>query len=189
MTTIATQLDGATNILLEEPPLGHGRDLSTSLLTDGVSEPNVIFVTYTRGPGDCVAQLEGYETGDIGVIRVGEGRQEESGVRTVESVSSPSDLTGLGIKIGQFLSTWPEPVHLSFESLTAMLQYVDFQTAYEFLHAVTGQIHAANARAHFHIDPEAHKPEHVAGLTSLFDAVVTLEGDSYTVTTRKLLES
>ncbi len=188
MTAITTQLDGATNILLEEPPLGQGREISTALLTEPPGQ-NVIFVTYTRTPSDCVAQLAGHDIGEIGVITVGEGGHDVEGAKMVGSVSTPSDLTGLGIKIGQLLSTWPEPVHLSFESLTAMLQYVDFETTYEFLHAVTGQIHAANARAHFHIDPEAHNPEHVAGLTSLFDARVTVESDSYTVTTRKLLES
>ncbi len=189
MTTITTQLDGATNILLKAPPLGQGRAISTALLTTAVSVENIIFVTYTRGPHECVEQLAGADTGKVGVITVGENQQRAPESVAVKSVSAPSDITGLGIQIGQWLSTWPEPVHLSFESLTAMLQYVNFEMAYEFLHAITGQIHAANARAHFYLNPAAHPPEHVAGLAALFDAVVSVEDDSYTVTTRPLLES
>jgi ABC-type nickel/cobalt efflux system permease component RcnA len=68
-----------------------------------------------------------------------------------------------------------------------MLQYVDFETAYEFLHAVTGQVHAADARAHFHIDPDAHDRQHVEAITSLFDARVAL-GDEVRVRTRDVIE-
>jgi hypothetical protein len=104
-----------------------------------------------------------------------------------ETISSPSDLTGLGIQIGEFLSEWSAPTVLCFDSLTSMLQYVDFETAYEFLHAITGQIHASDARAHFHIDPGAHDQQQIAGITSLFDASVSLEEEPR-VRTRDVIE-
>jgi hypothetical protein len=68
-----------------------------------------------------------------------------------------------------------------------MLQYVDVETAYEFLHAVTGQVHAAGARAHFHVDPSAHDDQKIAAIMSLFDASVSLQ-DDVEVQTRALLE-
>lgn len=190
MADMITQLEGTTNILLEEPPLGEGRDVCTSLLVDGVSSPNVLFVSFTRGASDCVAQLDGKNVGKISVITVGDtsAAVDDDAVVT-ENVSTPSDLTGLGISIGKILSNWDEPVLVCFDSLTSMLQYVDIQTAYEFLHAITGQIHAASARAHFHIDPSAHDPKDVAGISSLFDARVTLDGDGQEIQTRELLES
>lgn len=187
MTDITTKLDGATNILLEEPPIGQGRDVCTSLLLGGVTEPNVLFVTYNRQAAECVEQVENEAVGNIGVITVGDTVANVDESIATENVSTPSDLTGLGIKIGQFLSTWDGPVFICFESLTSMLQYVDYQTAYEFLHAVTGQIYAADARAHFHIDPEAHDDKHVAGITGLFDACVTVGGEDTEVRQRKLI--
>ncbi len=190
MADMITQLEETTNILLEEPPLGEGREVCTSLLVDGVSTPNVLFVSYTRAANDCVAQLAGKDVGNVGVITVGDTSAAVDNEAVVtENVSTPSDLTGLGISIGKILSGWDAPVLVCFDSLTAMLQYVDVQTAYEFLHAITGQIHAAGARAHFHIDPSAHDQKDVAGITSLFDARVTLDGDSREIQTRKLLES
>jgi hypothetical protein len=185
MTDIIDQTDGASNILLKAPPISEGQQISTSLLVDAVTQPNVLFVTYTKSAEACVQQVEDAQVGQIGVITVADSSAGADGA-TTETVSTPSDLTGLGIKIGQFLSEWDTPIHVSFDSLTSMLQYVDFGTAYEFLHAITGQIYAAGARAHFHIDPSAHDEQDVAGIESLFDATISLD-DEVTVRTRELL--
>lgn len=190
MTDMLSKLDGTSNILLEEPPLGEGRDTCTSLLTEGATQPNVLFVSFTRSASACVEQIDRSGVGNLGVITVGDGSNSVADDSVVtENVSTPSDLTGLGINIGQVLSDWEAPVLVCFDSLTSMLQYVDIQTAYEFLHAITGQIHAAGARAHFHIDPSAHDSKDVAGIASLFDARVTLTDSEYEIKTRDLLES
>ena len=187
MANITAQLDGTTNVLLKVPPLDEGRDICTSLLGDG--ERSVLFVSFTRQAAACVDQVAddpGIRT--VGVITVGDTQAgvDREGVVT-ENVSTASDLTGLGIEIGKFLSEWDEPVSVCFESLTSMLQYVDYETAYEFLHAVTGQVHAAGARAHFHVDPSAHDDQKIAAIVSLFDASVSLK-DDVEVQTRALLE-
>jgi hypothetical protein len=190
MAGIRTQLDGATNILLEDPSIGGGRDVCTSLLVEELSEPNVLFVTFTRQASACVAQIEAESVDNVGVVTVGDASAAVDDETVVtETVSTPSDLTGLGINIGQFLSEFDDPVLVCFDSLTSMLQYVDVQTAYEFLHAITGQIHAADARAHFHIDPSAHSDQDVAAIVSLFDARVTLGDGDPEIHTRELLES
>ena len=188
MDELLHQLDDATNVLLAEPSIGQSRDVCTSLLLDRREHPNVLFVTYTRQPSACLDQVAS-DVERVGVITVGDGPTAGTGDGVVvESVSTPSDLTGLGIKIGQFLREWEAPLFVCFDSLTPMLQYVEFQTAYEFLHAITGQIYAAGATSHFHIDPQAHDETHVAGITSLFDAKVSLDGEP-TVRTRTALQT
>ena len=175
MANITAQLDGATNVLLKVPPLDEGRDICTSLLGDG--ERSVLFVSFTRQAAACVDQVAddpGIRT--VGVITVGDTQAgvDREGVVT-ENVSTASDLTGLGIEIGKFLSEWDEPVSVCFESLTSMLQYVDYETAYEFLHAVTGQVHAAGARAHFHVDPDAHDRKTISKLKPAFHDAIRIE--------------
>jgi len=189
MTEITAQLDGERNILLEIPPMANQRNICTSLLGDGVASPSVLFVTYTQQAIQCVEQIEGIDgIQNVGVITVGDAATavDSAGVVT-ESISTPSDLTGLGIQIGQFLSEWESPVLVCFDSLTSMLQYVDFETAFEFLHAITGQIHAADARAHFHIDPGAHDQTDVAAIASLCDARISL-GDEVNIQTRDIVQ-
>jgi len=189
MTERTAQLDGATNILLEEPPMSQERDFCSGLLFAGATEPNVLFVSYTRQAQTCVDQLAGEAVGQVGVVTVGDAseRVEDDAVQT-ERIPTASDLTGLGIQMDEYLGSWDRPVHVCFDSLTSMLQYVEYRRAYEFLHAITGKVNAADARAHFHIDTSAHDEEVVAGIASLVDARVTLTADGYSVQRRKLLE-
>jgi hypothetical protein len=189
MSNSEPQLDGAKNILLEEPPISHGRDTCTDLLVAGASAPHVLFVTYTRRAADCVEQVTGEGVESVGVITVGDAVAEidDESVST-DRVSTPSDLTGLGIKIDEYLSNRSAPVHICFDSVTSALQYVDYETVYKFIHAMNGKIHAAGARAHYHVDPSAHDDKEVAGLVSLFDARLSIADDEHTVEKRKLLE-
>lgn len=174
MTGFTSELGGGRTILLEESPIGRGRDACTSLLVEG-SQSRSLSITYTRGTADCVDQLEDEPVDNPGVITVGEapGTAGRDDIRT-EAVTTPSDLTGPGIAIGEILAEWDDPVVARFASLTSVLQYVDFDTAHEFLHAITGRIHSAGARAHSHIDPGAHDGTTLAGLTSLLDARVAV---------------
>ena len=190
MTAVIEQLDGATNVLLERPPMGSGEDVCTSLLAEGLDDPSVLYVSFMRQASECIETWEagGHDVAALGVITVGDASPDTDRSDVVtESVSSANDLTGLGIKIGQFLSEWDTPVAICFDSLTSLLQYVDFETAYEFIHAITGQVHAAGARAHFHVDPDAHDETQVAGITSLVDASVSL-GEETRVRTRDVIE-
>jgi hypothetical protein len=191
MTDVIEGLGGATTVLLETPSMGGDQAICTSLLAEGVENPSVLFVSYMRQADACAQQWDTSDAtaANLGVITVGDasGSTDREDVVT-ESVSTPSDLTGLGIQIGQFLSEWDAPVVLCFDSITSMLQYVDFETAYEFLHAVTGQVKAANARAHFHIDPGAHDRQDIDGIKTLFDASVSANEGETVVRTRDLIE-
>jgi hypothetical protein len=190
---VHTELGDARNVLLSAPSLTGGeRAVCTDLLLGAApAETSVLWVTFRRDPGACIEQWTN-ETDDeplnAAVVAVGDAATSvDVEWADVESVSSASDLTGLGIEIGEFLSDWEGNVVVCFDSLTALLQYVDVETAYEFLHAITGQFYAADARAHFHIDPSAHDERTVAAITSLFDAVVTLDGGDAQVRKRQLI--
>lgn len=191
MTDVIEQIDGATTVLLESPSMGGNRDICTGLLTSDVTRPSVLFVSFMRQANACVSQWEGSgkRANNLGVVTVGDtGTATRREDVVVENVSSASDLTGLGIQIGQFLSEWEPPLVICFDSITSMLQYVDFETAYEFLHAITGQIKAADARAHFHIDPGAHDRQAIDGIKTLFDASITTGDGEPTARARDLIE-
>jgi hypothetical protein len=110
------------------------------------------------------------------------------GPDSLETVSNPGDLTGIGITVSEVLQQWSasdEPIVSCFRSLTSLLQYADLQTAYKFLHVLTGRFETAGVRSHFHLDPGAHDDQTVNTLTSLFDAVVRVGDDGeWSVRTR-----
>lgn len=181
--------------LLCSPPMSQSvDDACTELLlpTDG-TRPSALWIVYTRVPTGRVRQWLSAvdDPGNVGVISVGERTLEKvrdiEGLKdpVLETVSTPGDLTGLGITLQNLLEGWTGNVGLCFDSLTSLLQYVDLETAYEFLHVLTGRLYAQGVSAHFHIDPEAHDERAVAALTSLMDGVVRVdEAGKYTVETR-----
>jgi len=171
MSDAVDRLGDARTVLLCAPPLGH-EEACTALLA---GEGPVLFVTYTGGVDDRLARL-GDTDREVTVVTVGESATGAAGVAT-ETVRQPSDLTRLGIAVGDFLASHDD-VTVCFDSVTTMLQYVRFETAFEFLHVVTGRVVAAGARAHFHVDPAAHEQTHLAALTSLCDARLTPAEDS-----------
>jgi len=193
MTDLHSELADARNVLLCAPSMsgGEAEACTDLLIPSSPADATALWVTFRSDATDCVDQWVA-ETderpAEAAVVVVGESPGSQPEGVTVEHVSSPSDLTGLGITIGELLSGWETPPVVCFDSLTAMLQYVDVETAYEFLHAITGQLYAADARAHFHIDPTAHDRTTVDSIASLFDAVVEFGADGLETRKRHLLQ-
>ncbi|WP_255195488.1 DUF7504 family protein [Halorarius litoreus] len=99
---------------------------------------------------------------------------------SLASVSDPGDLTGLGIKISQCLSSWEDDdndLMLCFDSLTTLLQFTELRQVFQFVHVLTQRIESAGARAHFHMNQHAHDEQTVATVRSLFDHVYELDAD------------
>jgi len=190
MDTLRDAVDVAATTLVCAPSMS--ADTGCLDLLSGVEDgTTVLWVTFTRSPSDCIERYEAVATDDVShsVIAVGDTATIESAPESVavETVSTPEDLTGLGITLSQLLSTHDDLV-VCFDSLTVLLQYVDRETAYEFLNAVTGHLYAADATAHFHLDPSAHDTQTIDALASLFDAVARREDGEWAVRTRKLLQ-
>ncbi len=162
--------DDVATVLLEEPPLGGSTDACRRLLFDR-PDASALYVSYTDDPAAYARRADAMSK--LAVITVGEDpRTAPEGVHH-EHVSTPSDLTGLSIAIDESLAALDPPIRICFDSVTAMLQYVEFATAYEFLHVIASQIQQSGARVHFHVDPQAHDEQSLAALTSLVEARVS----------------
>jgi hypothetical protein len=182
-----------TNVLL----LGRTMDETVSrvhgeLLTgQGLASTRVLTVTF-QSPRRLLRtwqQQIGSGPVELGIVAVSEtlsgDPDEQIPDGTTENVSvqavSPTDLTGLGIVLSDFLGSWStesEDVTVCFDSLTDLLQYSDTRTVFRFLRIATRRLELVDANAHFHLDPSAHDEQTVATLRSAFDAVVTVEDGS-----------
>lgn len=102
------------------------------------------------------------------------------GNMTIHTTSGPGDLTGLGMRISDQLGDWQaddNQVVVDFDSLTTLLEYGDRQNVFRFMHVLKGRVTAADAVAHYHMDPTAHSTEELNTFKSLMDAVVEVESD------------
>jgi len=93
-----------------------------------------------------------------------------------EWVSSPSDLTGVGmgvVKAGRDIG--PDvPTRVAVLSLSTILQYGTLDRTFNFTHVLAGRIAAEDRLGVFTMDPTTHEDRAVNSLTTLFDRVVEL---------------
>ena len=187
-------VERGASVLFLAPSLHESTDSAClDLLSfDRPDEANVLWVTYTRSPDSCVQDWlahAGERPDNMRFVSVGETTRSAAaasassagstpGGDLIETLSTPGDLTGLGIKLSEILKEWSTNDNHTvccFHSLTALLQYADLQTVYKFLHVLTGRFEATAVTAHFHLDPDACDQQTVSTLTSLFDTVVEFD--------------
>jgi len=194
-TRLTERLSGANSVLLLSSSFAaETEETCTELLRPGsASESNVLWVSYTKSPDEQLRRWQAHSSerpAEMGMVSVEDSTRSvtASGAdselmgpnKPVETVSSPNDLTGLGIRITEFLTDWEENDNrtvVCFDSLTALLQYVELETAYELLHILTGRMAALDAVAHFHMDPEAHDRQTVESIATLMEAIVEIDAD------------
>ena len=111
-----------------------------------------------------------------GVEPVQNERATQARFGRVETVSSPTDLTELGLRITEVLSEWRDDANdrrtvLCFHSLTALLQSVPVERLFKFVHVLANLPLTEDVTAHYHLDPTVHDEVTVRTLAELFDVV------------------
>lgn len=144
----------------------------------------VLGVTLSDSPRQWVDRWTdrfGARTETLAVVTSGDAPVGEHGGVAVRTVSTPADLTGLGIHIGNFVAEHADSdphVVVLFDSLTVLLQYAPVNTVYRFLNAVTTRLAAAGVTAVFHLDPATQDDRTVASVNAVFDTVTEVrDGD------------
>lgn len=192
---------GARTVLLLAPPMERRSDEAcATLLGAEATEPvNALFVTLARSPDEQLGHWQA-RAGDgtptrLAFVAAGDSTRSDDVAspesaesnELVRTVSSPGDLTGIGIQISDVLSAWADDDNqtvLCFHSLTTLHQYVDVGTAFRFFHVLTSRLRTASALGHFHADPSAHEERTLNRLKTLFDAVAEWTGESWAVSSR-----
>ncbi|SEQ45715.1 RAD55 family ATPase [Natrinema salaciae] len=182
------ELDPGTNVLVAGPPLTGKRRIAFDILASGANRGDGSIVVTTKDSADKVLEsvgehvAEGVEP-DIGVV---DCVTKQRGIGTIDDdprikyASSPVDMTGIGIKLSEFLQEFYETRGLTrnrvlLHSVSTLLMYSDLQTVFRFLHVFTGRIQSADALGVYVIDSTAHDDQTMNTLKQLFDAVVELE--------------
>ena len=182
------ELDPGTNVLVAGPPLTGKRRIAFDILASGANRGDGSIVVTTKDSADKV--IEGFgdrvDDGvepDIGVV---DCVTKQRGIGTIDDdprikyASSPVDMTGIGIKLSEFLQEFYEARGLTqnrvlLHSVSTLLMYSDLQTVFRFLHVFTGRIQSADALGVYVIDSTAHDDQTMNTLKQLFDGVIELE--------------
>ncbi|QRV16041.1 recombinase RecA [Haloterrigena salifodinae] len=183
-----TDIEPGTNLLIAGPPLTGKREIAFDILASGANRGNGSIVVTTKDSADKVLEtftdsLEAGVDPDVGIV---DCVTKQRGIGTVDDdprikyASSPVDMTGIGIKLSEFLQEFYEGHGLTenrvlLHSVSTLLMYSDLQTVFRFLHVFTGRIQSADAMGLYVIDSTAHDDQTMNTLKQLFDAVIELE--------------
>ena len=171
--------------LLSGPAMSGKYDLLLSLVTEGIEAGDgVLFVTTNEDADGVIQDVEerlGHIPENFRLVDCVSERQGGGGslpADRVEYVSSPADLTGIGIGVSEqlrrFAQSDVEQTRVGFYSLSTLLMYAELETVFRFLHVLTGRIDSLDGVGLFAIDPTTHDEGTVNTLKQLFDGMIEL---------------
>ncbi|UTF53981.1 helix-turn-helix transcriptional regulator [Natronosalvus rutilus] len=173
-----------TNVLVLSPLTPHGTKAFTELLsTTNPSRTNMAVVTYTQPPSMWLTDWEAASNGppnEITFIHNGSEPGEEISTDqqrpgTINTVrASPQDPIDVVTHLGDELKRWQDEGRqsvISVQTLTILLEYIDFDTAFRYLHILIHRVQAAGAIGYYQMDPTIHDEETINTLSVLFDVV------------------
>lgn len=187
-------IDEASNVLVLGPSETAAEyDLCTALCEPDAHSHRRLLVTTAQSADERLNALRGFGADsydETAIIAVGDqARSSDNGnpathefrgeTVTIETISDPRDLTRLGLLINKHLGGEDElsPPVICFHTLSSLLQFVEIEKLFRFLHVLQGRVRTSGARAHYHLDPAAHDDAAVHTLRPIFDFTVRFDAD------------
>ena len=181
------EVDPGTNILLTGPPLSGKRSIMMDVLAAGTDRDEGAIVVTTKDGADRVLRdyekrtpYEGKPVAVVDCVTRQQGGETRESDR-IKYASSPVDMTGIGIKLSEFLQAFGdrgiERNRVMVHSLSTLLMYSDLQTVFRFLHVFTGRVQSVDGLGLYSIDSTAHDDQAMNTLKQLFDGIVTVPED------------
>ncbi|WP_433630495.1 helix-turn-helix transcriptional regulator [Halomicrococcus sp. NG-SE-24] len=189
------EIQGASNVLVLAPLTPTGNRACMELLASASpEETNLTAVTYTQPPNqwiddwwENIGNLPN-ETKFIHASGMAESKSydETTPENVATTVVDPTDPMEIIVPLSEYLEKWPDndkQTFIAVQTLTVLLEYIDFDTAFRYLHILTHRVQAVGAIGYYQIDPDVHDPETINTLKTLFDAVVEVTDDGTEWTT------
>ncbi|MFB6134229.1 MAG: RAD55 family ATPase [Halanaeroarchaeum sp.] len=178
---LLSDVDSGTNLLLSGPSLSGKRDLMLQTIARGAEDgEGGVIVTTNDTASELQSEYRTLRDGSDDYLRFVDCVGSGDGARGdgVRSVSSPGDLTGIGIEFSEIAKEADaanvDRLRIGFDSISPLLMYVDLQRLFRFLHVFTSQIQSNGWLGLFAIDPTSHEEKAVNTINQLFDGVIDI---------------
>ncbi len=175
-----------TSLLIAGPAMTGKDALALEMLQDGAKHgEGAVVVSTNDKAADIVdefsAAVAELDDSQLGVVDCrGDSGSEEGQTEGVyvHHVSSPGDLTGIGIGITKALeglhNNGREEGRLALFSLSTMLTYTDKKTVFKLCHILSSRLDAAGYVGVFTIDSGAHDDQTLQVIKQAFDGLIEI---------------
>lgn len=173
-----------TSLLVSGPAMSGKDRLALDVLADGARDGEGAVVVTTNDTAaniveDVTSAVPDLADAQLGVIDCrGDGGDAVPDGVYVHHVSSPGDLTGIGIGITKALeglhNGGREKGRLALFSLSTMLTYTDKKTVFKLCHILSSRLDAAGYVGVFTIDSGAHDDQTLQVIKQAFDGLVEI---------------
>jgi len=194
-TDAVSSVRPGTSVLIAGPAMTGKENLAMDILADGSRNGEGALVVSTSDSAENVVtdyreRTAGFDNLQLGVVDCraegSSGRGGDPGSRDglyVHHVSSPGDLTGIGIGITKTLESLhgagADRGRMALMSLSTMLTYTDRETVFKFCHVLSSRLDAAGYLGVFTIDTGAHDEQTLQVIKQAFDGLVEVrDGDA-----------
>lgn len=183
------ELPAGTNVLISGPAAIGKQELAIRLLAAGQTDNSgILCITTSENAAslldDFETEMPSFDRRRIGIVDCsGSSQRQAIEEIAIEHVSSAADLTGISVSTAKLLEQFSErdlsEIRHGFVSISTLIQYLDVDTAFKFLHIYTTRISDTNGLGVFTVDNVSHDPMELNTITTEFEGVLELrEADS-----------
>jgi hypothetical protein len=192
-------LDGGESVLVAGRSMVGKQRVGYRLLADAPRTSSAAYCVTTSDPADHArdrfdevapagARLRVIDclTGAGGSVAPGDESGDGGADADTWYVSSPGDLTGIGVAATKAIGATPEPrrtrSRVLIDSVSTLLLYADVETVYRFLHTLAGRVKTVDGHVVSVLHTDALDDRTRATLVQLFDLVVDVRSPDGTTT-------
>lgn len=179
-----SELEPGTSLLIAGPAMSGKQDLALDLLAAGLAGANGLLIVTTNESAaayldDLERRVPSLDRDRVGLVDCSGNSQQQAirGIAT-QRVSSPGDLTGISIGTAKLMQQFTDrdisSVRHGLFSVSTLLQYLDLDTVFKFLHIYTGRISDTRGLGVFTVDNVSHDPQTINTVTNEFDGMIEL---------------
>jgi len=183
--------EAGTNILILAPPMSYADQLAYALIKPLQGEYSIVLSTNERA-AEVVDyfKVAGADKRFIGVIDAITKSSTPSIADTTRLmfVSSPTDLTGIGIKFSNMIETifegdfsegepglFPPPVRFCVNSISTLLMYRRLEVLYQFLHVLTAKLKKIEGVGIYLLNSESFDEKTLSLIKQLMTCVIEVK--------------
>lgn len=184
---VLEEVPAGTNLLIVGPSMTGKRALALGLLAAGYQTGDGI-LCITTDSGEAIynnleQHVDSLDRDRVGIVDTSGKGGEELLDATIETISSPGDLTGISVSMAKlsrhFGNRGISDIRYGLISISTLLQYLGSQKVFKFLHVYTRRIEKTGGLGIYTLNNDSHDQQVINTITSQFDGVIELrENDS-----------